>query len=191
MDMLFYGIALIAFLFGNTLLIMLGFMAGRAQGGGGAGIAELGSSVQQELKGVSLSLAALSERLVKLEIQIGQLRDQAGHQPLPLSREAEQKSFKVATKLALQGASVDEIVDLCGLARGEAELICMLHSSSQVSPQGVANETKMPQRSASKQSLESKYRFDDDAPDDDTESPPSQQPDQEDDDGATTVVKRR
>ena len=89
---------------------------------------------------MSLSLAALSERLVKLEIQIGQLRDQAGQQALPLNRgDAEQKSFKVATKLALQGASADEIVELCGLTRGEADLICMLHSNNQVSPNGVAN----------------------------------------------------
>ena len=149
MDILFHGIAIIALLFSNVLLVMLGFMVARLH----SGSPERGSeqevpSLHQELKGVSLSLAALSERLVKLEIQIGQLRDQAGHQPLPLNREAEQKSFKVATKLALQGASADEIVDLCGLARGEAELICMLHSSNQVSPAGVAGDLTVaaPQR---------------------------------------------
>jgi hypothetical protein len=145
MDALFHGIAIIALLFSNILLIAVGFMAARQRGGASA---EPGAAretpVSQELKGVSLSLAALSERLVKLEIQIAQLRDQAGQQPLPLNREAEQKSFKVATKLALQGASVEEIVDLCGLARGEAELICMLHSSNQVSPSGVAGELNIP-----------------------------------------------
>ncbi len=151
MDILFNGIAIIALLFSNALLIMLGFMAARQ----GTSVSERDSerespSLSQELKGVSLSLAALGERLVKLEIQIGQLRDQAGHQPLPLNREAEQKSFKVATKLALQGASVDEIVDLCGLARGEAELICMLHSSNQVSPTGVASDLNMPARKPAK-----------------------------------------
>lgn len=147
MDTLFHGIAIIALLFSNVLLIMLGFMAARARSA--APEQELdreAPSLHQELKGVSLSLAALSERLVKLEIQIGQLRDQAGHQPLPLNREAEQKSFKVATKLALQGASVEEIVELCGLARGEAELICMLHSSNQVSPTGVAGDFNVPSR---------------------------------------------
>lgn len=151
MDM-FYGIALIALLFGNALLILLGFLAGRARAANPDAASEpAAGSVQQELKGVSLSLAALGERLVKLEIQIGQLRDQAGHQPLPLNREAEQKSFKVATKLALQGASVEEIVDLCGLARGEAELICMLHSSNQVSPNGVAGDVNAPPRRPARQ----------------------------------------
>jgi hypothetical protein len=141
MDTLFHGIAIIALLLSNALLIMLGFMAARLRSA--APEHESGQeepSLHQELKGISLSLAALSERLVKLEMQIGQLRDQAGHQPLPFNREAEQKSFKVATKLALQGASVEEIVELCGLARGEAELICMLHSSNQVSPSSVASE---------------------------------------------------
>lgn len=148
MDILFHGIAIIALLLSNALLIMLGFMVARLRSA--TSEQELKQEVpnlHQELKGVSLSLAALSERLVKLEIQIGQLRDQAGHQPLPLNREAEQKSFKVATKLALQGASADEIVDLCGLARGEAELICMLHSSNQVSPAGVAGDLATPQPS--------------------------------------------
>lgn len=151
MDILFNGIAIIALLFSNALLIMLGFMAARQGTSASEHDSERESpSLSQELKGVSLSLAALGERLVKLEIQIGQLRDQAGHQPLPLNREAEQKSFKVATKLALQGASVDEIVDLCGLARGEAELICMLHSSNQVSPTGVANDLNLPTRKSAK-----------------------------------------
>lgn len=147
MDILFHGIAIIALLFSNALLIMLGFMAARLRSAAPERESERATpGLSQELKEVSLSLAALSERLVKLEIQIGQLRDQAGRQPLPLNREAEQKSFKVATKLALQGASVDEIVDLCGLARGEAELICMLHSSNQVSPNSIAGDVAIAPR---------------------------------------------
>jgi len=159
MDMLFRGIAIVALLFGNVLLIMLGFMVARARSITPESASEREApSLHQELKGVSLSLAALSERLVKLEIQIGQLRDQAGHQPLPLNREAEQKSFKVATKLALQGASVEEIVELCGLARGEAELICMLHSSNQVSPNGVVDDMNVTPRRPTRQ-VESKDRL--------------------------------
>ncbi|MCP5195784.1 MAG: DUF2802 domain-containing protein [Gammaproteobacteria bacterium] len=152
-DTLFYGIAIIALLFSNALLIMLGFMVARFR----SPVAEQESeretppNLHQEIKSISLSLAALGERLVKLEIQIGQLRDQAGQQALPLNRgDAEQKSFKVATKLALQGASADEIVELCGLTRGEADLICMLHSSNQVSPNGVANGDFKPQKVVSR-----------------------------------------
>jgi hypothetical protein len=149
-DILFYGIAIIALLFSNALFITLGFMIARLRSPA-TDQESTGEtpSLHQEIKSVSLSLAALSERLVKLEIQIGQLRDQAGQQTLPLNRgDSEQKSFKVATKLALQGASADEIVELCGLTRGEADLICMLHSSNQVSPNGVANGDFRPQKAS-------------------------------------------
>ena len=186
MDMLFYGLAIAALLFGNVLLILLGFIAAQAQRGNtDAGASPAMGGLQQEMKGISLSLAALSERLVKLEIQIGQLRDQAGQQPLPLNREAEQKSFKVATKLALQGASVDEIVELCGLARGEAELVCMLHSSNQVSPDGVAGDTlnAVGRRPVSKKKPSDPYAaladtglLDDISDDDISDSPHSKRP---------------
>ena len=142
-DVLFHGIAIIALLIGNAMLIALGFAAARLYSGtpdADSGREEL-PNLHQDLKGVTLSLAALGERLVKLEVQIGQLRDQGGQPGLPLNRDADQKFFKVATKLALQGASTDEIMELCGLTRGEAELICMLHSSNQVSPSSIAGDS--------------------------------------------------
>lgn len=142
-DVLFHSIAIVALLAGNGLLIALGFLAARlystapeAQAG-----QEEPFKLHQDLKGITLSLAALGERLMKLEAQIGQLREQGGQRGLPLHRDADQKFFKVATKLALQGASADEIMELCGLARGEAELICMLHASNQVSPSSIAGDS--------------------------------------------------
>ena len=142
-DVLLHGIAIVALLTGNGLLIALGFLAARlyttapeAEAG-----REESSKLHQDLKGITLSLAALGERLMKLEVQIGQLREQGGQPGLPLNRDADQKFFKVATKLALQGASVDEVMELCGLTRGEAELICMLHASNQVSPSSIAGDS--------------------------------------------------
>ncbi len=138
-DILFHGIAITALLVGNALLIALGFLAARLFSPASeteAGREEL-PNLHQDLKGVTLSLAALGERLMKLEVQIGQLREQGGSPGLPLNREADQKFFKVATKMALQGASVEEVMELCGLSRGEAELICMLHASNQVNPSSV------------------------------------------------------
>lgn len=138
-DVLLHGIAIFALLTGNALLIGLGFMIAR-WAGAPAPEREETPSLHQDLKGVTLSLAALGERLLKLEVQIGLLRDQAGQEGLPLNRDPEQKSFKIATKLALQGAGADEIVELCGLTRGEAELICMLHANNQVSPSSMAGD---------------------------------------------------
>lgn len=142
-DVLFHGIALIALLASNVLLVTVGFLVGRRFFGALESHTERESDphLHREIKGVALSLATLSERLARLELQIGQIRDQSSASGLPLHRDADQKFFKVATKLALQGAQVDEIMELCGLSRGEAELICMLHSSNQVSPSGVAGES--------------------------------------------------
>lgn len=148
-DILFHGIAMIALVVGNVMLIALGFVAARLYftAPDAESDQEGFSSLRQDLKGVTLSLAALSERLTKLELQIGQLRESADKQGSSLGRDSDQKSFKIATKLALQGANVDEIVDLCGLARGEAELIRMLHANNQVSSGSLAGGDPTPKRS--------------------------------------------
>lgn len=132
-DFVFQGIAIIALLIGNGLLVALGFLAARSSSAAANGAADPEgiSSVRQDLKGITLSLAAVSERLAKLEILIGQFRENMDQEGLP-NRDSDQKTFKIATKLALQGADVEEIVELCGLARGEAELIRMLHANNQM-----------------------------------------------------------
>ncbi|MBL8251072.1 MAG: DUF2802 domain-containing protein [Candidatus Competibacter sp.] len=142
-DALFQGLAIAAMLAGNALLVALGFLAARLlyPASKPEALQEEPRGLQQDLKGIALSLTALSERLVKLEVQIGQLRGPGGGPSLPLNRDADQKFFKVATKLALQGASVEEIMELCGLSRGEADLICMLHANNQVSPSSIAAES--------------------------------------------------
>lgn len=126
---LFQSIAIVALLVGNVMLIGLGFMAARFFFGTHGAAQEDLSDLHQEVKSITFSLAAVSERLAKLEMQIGPLRESIDRQN-SLNRDSDQKSFKIATKLALQGANVDEIVELCGLARGEAELIRMLHANS-------------------------------------------------------------
>ena len=132
-DVVFQGIAIIALLVGNGMLVALGFLAARSYSASANDAAETEgiSGLRQDLKGVTLSLAAISERLAKLEILIGQFRENMEQDGLP-NRDSDQKTFKIATKLALQGADVEEIVELCGLARGEAELIRMLHANNQV-----------------------------------------------------------
>ena len=152
-DVLFHGIAIIALLVSNVMLMALGFVVARLYftAPEATSSPDATSHLRQDLKGITLSLAALSERLAKLETQIGQIREHGEQQGLPLNREADQKSFKIATKLALQGAKVEEIVELCGLTRGEAELIRMLHASNQVSPSSIAGNPIPPQLAASRE----------------------------------------
>ncbi len=145
-DVLFHGIAIIALLVSNIMLIAMGFMAARLYFNAPNAESEQEgfSSLRQDVKSVTFSLAAMNERLAKLEFQIGQLRESADKQGSSLGRDSDQKSFKIATKLALQGANVDEIVELCGLARGEAELIRMLHANNQVSSSGLSDNDPLP-----------------------------------------------
>jgi hypothetical protein len=137
-EVVFQGIAIIALLIGNGLLVALGFLAARSYSASANGAAETEgvSGLRQDLKGITLSLAAVSERLAKLEILLGQFRENMEQDGLP-NRDSDQKTFKIATKLALQGADVEEIVELCGLARGEAELIRMLHANNQMKVNGL------------------------------------------------------
>lgn len=132
-DVVFQGIAIIALLVGNGILVALGFLASRSYSPSANGAAETDgiSGLRQDLKAVTLSLAAVSERLAKLEILMSQFRENVEQDGLP-NRDSDQKTFKIATKLALQGADAEEIVELCGLARGEAELIRMLHAKNQI-----------------------------------------------------------
>lgn len=141
-DVVLQGIAIIALLVGNGMLVALGFLTARSYStsANGKAEAESGSGLRQDLKGIMLSLAAVSERLAKLEIQIGQFRENMEQDGLP-NRDSDQKTFKIATKLALQGADVEEIVELCGLARGEAELIRMLHANSQMKMNDLPRES--------------------------------------------------
>lgn len=44
--------------------------------------------------------------------------------------------FKHAIALVQRGASADEIMSTCGLAREEAQLMCLLHRSGSVEPGG-------------------------------------------------------
>jgi len=37
------------------------------------------------------------------------------------------QAYQQAIKMAQKGSSIDELIDICGLTKGEAELIAMLH----------------------------------------------------------------
>ena len=54
---------------------------------------------------------------------ITDLRRAEAAQPVGVRTELERKSIEFATRLASRGASADELVELCGLSRGEAELL--------------------------------------------------------------------
>lgn len=66
------------------------------------------------------------EHIVRLEQQMRGLSERQDDLELRVSSE---QPYERATRLAQDGASVDDIVNGCGLSRAEAELVIMLHGA--------------------------------------------------------------
>ena len=127
---LFYGVAITALAVSDMLLILLGVLAYRLYHGAEkqAITPDVGhEELYQNLKALVISMSLLGERLARMESQLGRLQEQGEQRSLPSHQETGHNAFEAATKMVLQGANVEELVDLCGLTRGEAELIHMLH----------------------------------------------------------------
>lgn len=133
-EFLLYGIAITALLVSDVILVLLGALIYRVYRQSQTQADDQNVSTQelrQDLKGLSVSLSVLGERLARLETQMVRLEDHQGQQAMSSNKEADHRSFQVATKMALQGADVEEIVNVCGLTQGEAELVRMLHAKHQ------------------------------------------------------------
>jgi len=91
-----------------------------------------------ELAALHGSFMALAERIERLEQRIEQQQrrlEQTGRYVDELRLKQEQldrntepltSGYVQALKLAEKGASADELIELCGLTRGEAELVTMM-----------------------------------------------------------------
>ena len=127
---LFYGVAITALVVSDMLLVLLGVLAYRLyhRAEEQAVTPDVGhEELCQNLKALAVSISLLGERLAGMESQLGCLQEQGEQRSLPNHQETGHNAFEAATKMVLQGANVEAIVNLCGLTRGEAELIHMLH----------------------------------------------------------------
>lgn len=73
----------------------------------------------------------VGKRLGRLE---SKARQQAERQSRLEHKAPDLQSYGNAVRLANKGADMDELVDHCGLSRGEAELILFLNSQQQTQP---------------------------------------------------------
>lgn len=80
--------------------------------------------LQDRLGLLNVHTAGVGQRLQELEQQ---LRLLAERQDQAAMREPESQPFALAIKLARRGATAEELMSTCGLPRGEAELVVMLH----------------------------------------------------------------
>ena len=132
-DQYLYSFAIFALIVSDILLVCLGALFYRLRcRTPSAGIPEQmldsATEMRDEIFAMSVSLAALDDRLARIDTHIGRLSEQ-NEQQRAANKDSSRKTFEVATKLALRGADVDELVSLCGLTRGEAELIRMVHTN--------------------------------------------------------------
>lgn len=98
--------------------------------------------VQLKLRGVrqlqlsqALALKSDMRALVSAAIGVGErvhrieksLKEVSHRQEVIDQTDPGAQAYQQAIKMAQKGSSIDELIDICGLTRGEAELIAMLH----------------------------------------------------------------
>jgi len=87
--------------------------------------------LQADLRALCNAAVQVGERLNRSELQLKLLRQR--QQELGVRQEKmaqvehQEPGFEQAIKLARKGSSVDELMEICNLSRGEAELIAMMH----------------------------------------------------------------
>ncbi len=96
--------------------------------------------LERDMQAICLGARGMGDAVVHLEEKLRRLTERQDELSL---REPDQRVYHQAIRLASRGASVDELVSTCGLPRGEAELIQILHQSG-----GVATPLPQPRRSA-------------------------------------------
>ncbi|MGF1615534.1 MAG: DUF2802 domain-containing protein [Gammaproteobacteria bacterium] len=84
-------------------------------------------ALAQELKTLENALRQTIDRLKITERQVRELMDRQNR--LEMTAPSTER-FKHAIALAQRGASTEELMATCALARGEAELLFLLHRSS-------------------------------------------------------------
>lgn len=146
-----YSLVIVALVVSNILLVVLGIFIYRQRSKSSNEAVKasreevkqdpIQQEVRQEVKALAASLNVLSERVIRIESRLDRVQEREPR-PAPANREGGNRMpFEFAIKLALQGADVDELVNLCGLTRSEAELIRSLHRATNA-PTSQADEIK-------------------------------------------------
>ena len=79
--------------------------------------------MEQELGALCSASVGAGDHVVKLEQQVKRIIER---QNLLEMRAASDRPYTQASQLVHRGANIEELVDTCGLTRGEAELLVMM-----------------------------------------------------------------
>lgn len=87
--------------------------------------------MQNDVRSLCNAAVQVGERVNRMEKGMNGLQQRQKElgllQDKIASNEPHEISFEQAIKLARKGSSVDEIMEICDISRGEAELISMMH----------------------------------------------------------------
>ena len=81
-------------------------------------------TLERDMQAVCRGAKGMGDTVVKLEQKLRLLAERQDNLDM---REPNSQIYNHAITLAHRGASIDELIDSCGLARNEAELIHLLH----------------------------------------------------------------
>lgn len=95
-----------------------------------ANLAETGQELRERVQQLEQELGALcsasvgaGEHVVRLEQQVQRLVERQNQLEM---RAGSERPYSHATQLVTRGADINELVETCGLTRGEAELLVMM-----------------------------------------------------------------
>jgi hypothetical protein len=87
--------------------------------------------LQNDMRALCNAAVGMGDRVNQMERRLRQLSERQealGLRQDQLNQEdPEARSYTQAIKLAHKGAGVDDLIEVCGLSRGEAELVAMMH----------------------------------------------------------------
>lgn len=81
-------------------------------------------SLQRDLRALANAAVGVGERVLEIERKQRSLKDK--HEMVDLYDSANQ-SYEQAINMARTGASISDLVEVCGISHSEAELISMMH----------------------------------------------------------------
>ena len=122
---IFAALATIALLLVGLIVLLLRLKGVQRQQ------AEAQSTMQVDMRAICNAALQMGEKISRIEQEnktLKQRQQELGvRQDKMAQTDSHEAGFEQAIKLARKGSSAEEIMDICNLSRGEAELIAMMH----------------------------------------------------------------
>lgn len=83
--------------------------------------------IEQEIGALCSASMGAGEHVVRMESQVQRIVERQNQLDMRINVE---RPYSQASQLVTRGADIDELVETCGLTRGEAELLVMMQRAS-------------------------------------------------------------